>query len=70
MNEYPAPGHRDSEDDVVEDSVGNLPTASLSLPSLSAGHGRNVSSADASYYGGYRTMREMVELEKCQRSNL
>lgn len=67
QTEYATPVHRDSGDAVIEDSVGNLPTASLSLPSASAGHGRNVSSADASYYGGYRTKREMVELEKRQR---
>lgn len=44
-------------------SGGNMPTSSLSLPSAS-GRGFSTSSADASYYGGYRTKREIIELEK------
>ena len=48
----------------VEYSRENIPTSSLSLPVALAG--RSASSADASYYGGYRTKREMIELERRQ----
>jgi hypothetical protein len=63
MEEYVSSGQPDSGDAVVEHSD-SQPTASLSLPSVSARFGRSTSSADASYYGGYRTKREMIELEK------
>jgi len=53
------------DDDDDGHSGGNVTAPSLSLPSVSAGGlERSASSADASYYGGYRTKREMIELER------
>jgi len=54
--------------DVVENSSGNIPAASLSLPTALVE--RTTSSANVSYYGGYRTKKEMIELERRQQGEL
>jgi len=60
-------GRLESADITVENSGGTIPATSLSLPTAPA---ERTSSANVSYYGGYRTKREMIELERRQLGEL